>query len=250
MRWCTYSSRFIRRPLRRSHSKRCRLQLETLESRLSPSVNMLTYHNDNSSTGQNLAETALTPANVNSTSFGKQFTTYVNGQVYAQPLYMAAVTITTGTSPGTHNVVFVATEHDYVYAIDADSGQILWQDSFVNPAAGITPVPNSDTNTNDLSPEIGITSTPVIDPSTGTLYLTAKTKEIVGSNTHYIYRLHALSIADGSEKFGGPVVIGDTISNDLSTYTFVSGPSVNGVGDGSVNGVVTFNALRQLQRPR
>ena len=249
MRRPTYLSGFMCRSLRPSRPKHCRLHLEALESRLAPSVNMLTYHNDNSSTGENLAETILTPANVNSTSFGKLFSTYVDGQVYAQPLYMSGVTITTGPKPGTHNVVFVATEHDYVYAIDADNGQILWQDSFINPAAGITPVPSEDTNTNDLAPEIGITSTPVIDPSTGTLYLTAKTKEVIAGNSHYIYRLHALSIADGTEKFGGPVVIGDTISNDLSTYTYVSGPSVKGTGDGSINGVVTFNALRQLQRP-
>jgi fibronectin type 3 domain-containing protein len=234
-----------KRTFRESHP----LLLEELEGRLVPSANVLTYHNDNSSTGQILGETALTPAKVNSTNFGKLFTTYVDGQVYAQPLYMANVNITTGPGPGTHNVAFVTTEHDDVYAIDADNGQILWHDSFVNPNAGVTPVPSPDTNTSDLSPEVGITSTPVIDPSTGTLYLTAKTKEIVGSDSHYIYRLHALSVADGTEKLGGPVVIVDTISNDLSTYTYVSGPSVNGTGDGSINGVVAFNALRQLQRP-
>jgi Legume lectin domain/Fibronectin type III domain len=223
-------------------------RLEELESRLVPS-NLLTYHNDNSSTGQNLAVVKLTPANVNSTSFGKLFTTYVDGQVYAQPLVMTNVNITTGPQPGIHNVAIVCTEHDDVYAIDSGTGAIQWHDSFINPAAGITPVPSVDVGVNDLSPEIGITSTPVIDPNTNTLYLTAKTKEIKGSDSHYIYRLHALNIADGTEKFGGPVVIADTIWNGGNTFTFVSGPSVNGTGDGSVNGVVTFNALRQLQRP-
>jgi hypothetical protein len=233
---------------RKPRSKHYRPLLEELESRLVPS-NLLTYHNDNSSTGQNLAVLKLTPANVNSTSFGKLFTTYVDGQVYAQPLVMTNVNITTGPQPGIHNVAVVCTEHDDVYAIDASTGALQWHDSFINPAAGITPVPSPDVNTNDLSPEIGITSTPVIDPSTNTIYLTAKTKEINGSDSHYIYRLHALNIADGTEKFGGPVVIADTIWNGGNTYTFVSGPSVNGTGDDSINGVVTFNALRQLQRP-
>src|ERR1700686_1728705 len=87
------------------------LLLEELERRLAPSANVLTYHNDNFSTGQVLNETALTPAKVNSINFGKLFTTYVDGQVYAQPLYMANVNITAGPNPGTHNVAFVATEH-------------------------------------------------------------------------------------------------------------------------------------------
>jgi hypothetical protein len=222
--------------------------LEELESRLVPS-NLLTYHNDNSSTGRNLAVLALTPANVNSTGFGKLFTTYVDGQVYAQPLVMANVNITTGPLPGIHSVAFVATEHDDVYAIDAITGLILWHDSFINAPAGITPVPSLDVNTNDISPEIGITSTPVIDPSTNTLYLTAKTKEIRGSDSHYIYRLHALNISDGTEKFGGPAVIADTIWNGGNTYTYVSGPYVLGTGDASISGKITFNALLQSQRP-
>src|SRR5437660_8805410 len=131
MSWITsYSARRRRVPIRRQpFQPHCRPFLEELEQRLSPSVNLLTYHNDNASTGQNLAETALTPGNVNSTSFGKQFSTFVDGQVYAQPLYLSNVNITTGANRGTHNVAFVATEHDSAYAIDADSGQILWQDS-------------------------------------------------------------------------------------------------------------------------
>jgi fibronectin type 3 domain-containing protein len=217
---------------------------------LAQPVNELSYHGDAGSTGQNLNELMLTTASVNATSFGKFFSVPVDGQVYAQPLYMSGVNITAGSAPGIHNVAFVATQHDSVYAIDAAQGIVLWQDSFINPAAGITTVPNwPDTNTFDISPEIGITSTPVIDPATGTLYLTAKTKEVYGGNNHYVYRLHALNIANGTERTGSPVVIGDTITNDLVNYTYVSGPSVNGTGDGSINGTLTFNALRQMNRP-
>jgi fibronectin type 3 domain-containing protein len=230
---------------RRSH----RLVLEQLEPRFLPSLNVLTYHNDNASTGQNLSETALTAASVNATSFGKLFSIKVDGQVYAQPLYMSDVAITAGPAHGTtHNVIFIATEHDSVYALDADNGAVLWQDSLINPAAGITTVPSSDVNSTDLTPEIGITGTPVIDATTNTLYVDAKTKEFRGGDHHYVYRLHALDVASGADKIA-PVVIADTISNDLSTYTYVSGPTVSGIGDGNVGGVITFNALRQLQRP-
>jgi fibronectin type 3 domain-containing protein len=233
-----------RKPLRCNY----RPFLEGLEVRLLP-ANVLSYHNDTFNTGQNLSETALTPANVTTASFGKLFGTFVDGQVYAQPLYMTGVSIASGSSAGIHNVVYVATEHDSVFAIDADGGQILWQDSFINPAAGVTTVPSGDTASNDLSPEIGITSTPVIDPTSNTLYLTAKTKEVIAGANHYIYRLHALDLSTGNEKFGAPLVIADTIWNGGNSYVYVNGPSVNGTGDGSINGTITFNALRQLQRP-
>src|SRR5438309_4158364 len=129
-------------PLRRNRSaarrhpprKTYRPSIEEMEPRTLPSVNVLTYHNDNSDTGQNLNETLLTPANVNSSSFGKFFSVGVDGQVYAEPLYASGVSITVGANHGVHNVVFVATEHDSVYAIEADTGAVLWQDSFINPS--------------------------------------------------------------------------------------------------------------------
>jgi hypothetical protein len=178
--------------------------VEALEDRYLPSVNVLTGHNDNSRDGLNAAETVLTPADVNSGQFGKLFSVAVDGQVYAQPLVMSALSI---PGQGTHDVVFVATEHDSLYAFDANLGTLLWHDSFINPAAGVTTVPSQDVSCNQIAPEIGITDTPVIDPGTGTLYLVAMTKEVSGSVTSYVQRLHALSVTTGAEKFGGPVAI-------------------------------------------
>ena len=181
---------------------------------------------------------------MNSRQFGKLASVSLDGYAYAQPLYVPGVGI---SGQGTHNVVYVATEHDSLYAIDADTGAVLWKDSFINPAAGVTTVPSSDVRTYDIVPEIGISGDPVIDGTTDTLYLVAKTKEVVNGVDHYVQRLHAIDITSGAEKFGGPVVIADTSYNG-STYTYNSGPSVAGTGAGSVNGMVTFNALRQSQR--
>jgi len=162
----------------------------------SAQVNVTTFHYDNARTGQNTAETNLIPANVNRNQFGKLFSVQVDGYVYAQPLYMSNLNI----AGGTHNVLYVATEHDSLYAIDADNGTILWQQSFINPATGITSVPSEDTVCTDLVPEVGITGTPVIDPTSNTIYLVTKTKE----NGSYFQRLHALDIVTHAEKFGGP----------------------------------------------
>jgi hypothetical protein len=211
---------------------------------------VLTYHNDNASAGQNLTETTLTPSNVNSSTFGKLFSTSVDGQVYAQPLYDPGVNITTGTNQGTHNVVFVATEHDSLYAIDSNNGTILWHDSLLHAVHGgiVTTVPSSDVSSTNISPEYGITATPVIDPSTNILYVEAQTKEVASDGTHYIHQLYAVNISDGSFvksiNNGKPMLIADSLGD-----IYVSGPTVHGTGDGSSGGTVFFDALRQMDRP-
>jgi len=225
--------------------------IEELEGRQLLSTSVLTYHNDLARTGANLTETALTQDNVHSATFGKLFSYSVDGYVYTQPLYVPSVTL---PDRSVHNIVFVATEHDSVYAFDANNpdssqgGGLLWKDSFIDPANGITTVPAADTETDDITPEVGITGTPVMDPSSGVLYVVAKTKEIRSDGTHYVQTLHALDITTGKESFGGPAVIADTLDLGEDNYQYLVGASVPGTGDGSVNGVVTLNALRENQR--
>ncbi|MBZ5512719.1 MAG: pyrrolo-quinoline quinone [Acidobacteriia bacterium] len=187
---------------------------------------ILTHKYNNYRAGQNTSETVLTPANVNPSTFGKLFSYPVDGYNYAEPLYVPNLNI----AGGTHNVVFVATEHDSVYAFDADGKQStpLWQVSFINPSAGILPFSSSATAY--IGPEIGITSTPAIDLSTGTMYVVADT-QVNGTGARY--QLHALDITTGAEKFGGPVTI--------------SG-SVSGTGAASRGGTVTFDPAQHLQR--
>lgn len=179
--------------------------------------NVLTYRGDNSRAGQNTQETILKPDNVNPLQFGKVFTYLVDGYVYAQPLYVANVTI---PNLGTHNVVYIATEHDSVYAFDADgdgttSPQPLWKTSFLNSRLHVTPVPFQDTRTDDITPEVGITGTPVIDPVAGTLFVVAKTKE---GGRRYAQRLHALNITTGKEQPGSPVAISATVRDAKGRY--------------------------------
>ncbi len=216
-------------------------------------VDVWTYHNDNLRTGANLHETLLTPGNVNADFFGKLFSCPVDGQIYAQPLYMSNVSI---PGQGTHNVVFVVTQLDSVYAFDADGPDQcvqLWKDPFIDPDNGITPFPASESRSGDITPWLGITSTPVIDVNTGTLYVVVKTKEVRDDGNHYVQRLHALDVTTGAEQLNSPVEIGDTIfAPSPDRYTYVSGPCVPGEGNGSIirdgESVVCFNAIREHAR--
>ena len=157
-------------------------------------LNYTTWKGNNGRTGQQLKETILTPSNVNSAHFGILFSRPVDGKVLAQPLYLSHVSI----AGGTHNVVFVATEHDSVYAFDADKSRSpLWHRSLIPP--GATTVPNTHAGLHEL----GITGTPVIDASAGTLYVVAETLQ----SGQVVFRLHALKVASGQEEGGSPVVI-------------------------------------------
>jgi hypothetical protein len=159
-------------------------------------VQVLTYHNDVARTGQNLQETILTPANVNSGAFGKLASLSTQGKVDAEPLYVPGLSI----GGAVHNVVFVVTEHDMAYAFDADSFAPLWQRSVLSGGES----PSDQRNCNQVVPEIGITATPVIDPGAGphgSLYLAAMSRDSGGA---YHQRLHALDLASGAELDGGP----------------------------------------------
>ncbi|HWY05840.1 MAG TPA: putative Ig domain-containing protein [Candidatus Acidoferrales bacterium] len=194
-----------------------------------------TYHNNLSRDGTNTQEYALTTANVTTNSFGKLFSCPVDGAVYAQPLWVANLNI----NGGTHNVVFVATTHDSVYAFDADIGPCVtyWQKPLLG--VGETFVDYNDVLSADIQPDIGITGTPIIDLSTKTLYVVTKSKStgtscMPSASCHQW--LHGLSLTDGSEKFGGPATIDASIT-------------VPGTGDGSSGGVLAFNTLTESQRP-
>ncbi|HEX3819265.1 MAG TPA: pyrrolo-quinoline quinone [Candidatus Sulfotelmatobacter sp.] len=195
-------------------------------------VNVTTYHNDNGRTGQNLQETILTTSNVNTTTFGKLFSQTIDGYPYSQPLYLSNVSI---PNKGSHNVVYVTTMNDSVYAFDADNktgsnAQPLWKVNFTNSGKGITAVPESDVNCPDvITTQIGIMSTPVIDSIGGTIFVLARTLE----SGKYFHRLHALDVTSGAEKFGGPIAIT---------------ASVPGKGNGAKNGMISFNPQLENQR--
>ena len=186
------------------------------------SQNVLTYHNNNARTGLNSSETTLTLNNVNSTTFGKLFTLTVDGLVDAEPLYLSAVPI---KGSGTHNLLIVATEHDSVYAFDADTGAPIWQISTL----GTGETTSDDRNCGQVTPEIGITSTPVISPN-GVIYVVAMSKDSAGN---YYQRLHALNALTGAELFKGPVTI-------AAKYP--------GTGDNSSGGYVVFDPAQYKER--
>jgi hypothetical protein len=191
-------------------------------------VDVITYHYDNSRSGQNLNETVLTPANVNSTKFGKLGEFTVDGKVDAQPLYLSQITI----GGQKKNVLYVATEHGSVYAFDADSisgttSTVLWKTSTL----GSGETTSDNRGCGQVSPEIGITATPVIDRSRNTIYVVAMSKDASGN---YFQRLHALNLSTGAELFGGPASV-------TAAYP--------GTGDNSSGGNVVFDPKQYKERP-
>ncbi len=210
------------------------LSVAPCQTVFSAPASVLTYHNDNFRTGLNSNETILAPWNVNSNSFGKLFAYRVDGYVYAQPLYVAGVAV---PGQGVHNLLFVATEHNSVYALEADSNRwftngVLWQRN-LGPSA-ITPTNAFGNRYNggmytDIVPEVGITGTPVIDLERGTIFVDAFTREASG----YIHRIHALNITNGLEQPNSPVVVAASIA---------------GTGVDNVGGVISFKAIQQIHR--
>jgi hypothetical protein len=202
---------------------------------------VLTYHNNVSRDGTNTHEFALTTANVNKSTFGKLFSCQADGAIYAQPLWIPNLAIA-GTP---HNVIIAATQHESLYAFDADAAPCttLWHVSLIDSAhggtTGETSVPSSGTGAlvgsgyGDISPEVGITGTPVIDPTTNTLYVVSKS---VNSSQQFFQRLHAIDLATGSERIAPPQSIDSSIS-------------VPGTGAGSISGRVAFDPRNESQRP-
>jgi len=191
-----------------------------------PNNAVTTYHNDNARTGQNLNETTLTTTNVNQSSFGKLFVISTDGKVDAQPLYLPNIAV----SGQSHNLLFVASEHGSVYAFDADTGSPIWQVSTLLPGE----TPSDDHGCGQITPEIGVTSTPVIDPKAGphgTIFIVGMSKDGSGN---YHQRMHALDVTTGAEQFGGPKKI-------QASYP--------GTGDNSSGGNVIFDPGQQVDRP-
>jgi hypothetical protein len=201
---------------------------------------VLTYHNNLSRDGTNTHEFALAPSNVSMSTFGKLFSCQADGAIYAQPLWVPNLTVA-GSS---HNVIIVATQHESLYAFDADATPCttLWHVDLIDSAhggtSGETSVPSAGAGAlvgsgyGDISPEVGITGTPVIDPTTETLYVVSKS---VNPSTQFFQRLHAIDLTTGSERTA-PFSIGSSIS-------------VPGTGAGSVAGQVAFDPRNENQRP-
>ena len=185
-------------------------------------ADVVTYHNDDARTGQNLNEVILTPSNVNSSSFGKLNFFSTDGKVDGQPLYLSSLNLASGTL----DVLYVVTEHDSVYALDANAGTVLWQVSVL----GMGETPSDDHGCSQITPEIGITSTPVIDRAAGVIYVVGMSKNASGS---YFQRLHALDLTSGAERFGGPVDI-------RASYP--------GTGDNTSGGNVIFDPKQYAER--
>ena len=211
-----------------------RAMIEGLEHRRLLSVDVLTWHNDLTRQGLNNNEVSLTPSNVNSSTFGELFSYPVTGQVYAQPLYVSNLAI---LGKGTFNVIFVATMDNDVYAFNANSnsgvGQgVLWHVNLGTPAAVPSPFIGARYGPDhDTTPQVGITSTPVIDLSTGTMYVDAFTNDVVGQDV-YSHHIHALDITTGADKMTPMLVAADVLGNGVG-------------GNGTT---VPFAADKQLQR--
>ena len=203
-------------------------------------ISVVTFHYDNTRQAQDTNETLLTPANVNTNAFGKLFSYTLDAYVYAEPLILTNVAI---PGQGVHNVVFVATEHDSIYALDADgnlgtNNGVLWKNN-VGSSALCAGAPfggryNGGVGYTDIVPEVGITGTPVIDPKTGTIYVDAFTRDVVGNTTNYNHRIHALDVTTGAEHAYSPVIVAG---------------SVPGTGVGSSGGVQTFSPVQHGARP-
>lgn len=218
-------------------------------------MDVLTNRYNSARTGANLSEASLNQRNVNVNNFGKLFARGVDGQIYAQPLVVSDLPL-----PGTglRSVIIVATTRNMAYAFDAEDPEAchpFWRARLDGPNG--TPVSRKDFSEgySDFTSEIGVTSTPVIDRLAGIIYLTSKSKEVRQSKPHYFYKLHALDLATGAEKLGGPIIIAETIVNDPENkqnardFTFVAGPTATGSGSGNIHGTITFNTFFQLQRP-
>jgi hypothetical protein len=195
-------------------------------------ADVLTYKNNNARNGVQSAETVLTTSNVNAATFGKLYTFPIDGYLYAQPLIVGGLGMPDGAL---HNVVYAATAHGTIYAFDADgnnpSAGYLWKQSLFASGETSAQTKYLGFTCGDIQPEFSIIGTPVIDRSTGTMYVVSKE---MTSTSVYTQKIHAISLIDGSEKFGGPTLI-------TATYP--------GTGDGAVSGTLTFDPLFQNQRP-